>query len=130
MMELRYLGQNAAIRVAFKSGNDHTEAFHRAHEMASGHRLDHDVELVTLRLAAAGSAVLDGVDKLGQRASSSGGCQPANGRVPIRERALIQAGETLQGPVCIVEAGATAWIAKDWCATMDEFKNLRLTQQT
>jgi N-methylhydantoinase A len=128
-MELRYVGQSATIRVEFKSGSDHAEAFHRAHEMASGHRLDQDVELVALRLGVVGPAVMDSVDKSAMQAASSAGRQCVNGRTPVWERALMQSGEELHGPACIVETGATAWIEEGWCATMDELGNLWLTQQ-
>lgn len=130
-MELRYHGQSAGIMIAFEPGADHAAAFHEAHQAASGHRLDHVVELVNLRLSARAPAPLAALPKAG--AAAADGSErihmPELGReVPVLDRAAVPKGG-LVGPAVITDEVGTAWLAPGWRAAADEWGNVRFTRE-
>jgi N-methylhydantoinase A len=53
-VDLRYLGQSFSLTVPWRGCSETTSAFHRLHKERYGHRLDNPVELVSLRIRAAG----------------------------------------------------------------------------
>jgi N-methylhydantoinase A/oxoprolinase/acetone carboxylase beta subunit len=129
-LELRYKGQSATIAIDWSAGGAHEALFHHAHQKASGLRLPHPVELVNLRLSARAPAVLKSIDI---RHESTGAAAPEetympelDRRVPVRARADLQPGVSLEGPLLITESAATAWIKPGWVVRLDEWGNLHL----
>lgn len=133
-LELRYQGQNASIPVNWTSGGAHAQAFHAAHEKASGLRLPHAVELVNLRLGAWAPSVLQSVD-----------IEPVHEEVPpaemidmpelareipIYRRGALQTNQSIPGPALVMESASTAWIKPGWAAAADRWGNLFLKATT
>jgi N-methylhydantoinase A len=123
-LELRYKGQSSGFLIDFVPGDDHAEKFHEAHQAASGHRLDLEVELVNVRLGARAVAAMNSLEPFAGPAEA---VQPRmvfmadiKGVVAVHERSGIMQAQALDGPAIIVEAGSTAWIAPGWSATPDQ----------
>ncbi len=129
-LELRYLGQSAAIGIDWSAGGEHEAGFHAAHEKASGLRLPHPIELVNIRLSARAPAVLQSIDIRQEHTGLKDGervlMPELSKEVPLNQRAGLQAGLSLDGPLLIVESAATAWVKPGWVATPDEWGNLLL----
>ncbi len=129
-LDMRYLGQSASIVLDFRAGGDHAEAFHTAHEAASGHRLDRVVELVNLRLGARAPAP---VTQLEKAPSARRGTEEKQAfmpelrqTVPVIERRGMAQGDRREGPAIITDPAATAWLAPGWSCRMDAWGNLVL----
>ncbi len=129
-LELRYQGQSATIPVNWKSGSAHAQAFHEAHEKASGLRLPQVVELVNIRLGARAPAVLRSVDikpVYGEVLPGEMIYMPELAQdVPMYHRGALMAGESIPGPLLVTESAATAWIKPGWVVEADEWGNLFL----
>lgn len=130
-LELRYQGQSATIPVTWVHGGAHAQAFHAAHEKASGLQLPHSVELVNLRLGAWAPAVLQSIDidpVCEETLQPDMMHMPELAQdVPIYHRGALRAGESLPGPVLVTESAATAWIKPGWAVEADEWGNLFLS---
>jgi N-methylhydantoinase A len=129
-LELRYQGQSATIPVNWMKGGAHAQAFHAAHEKASGLRLPHAVELVNLRLGAWASAVFQSIDiepvyEEVQQPEMIYMPELAQ-HVPIYHRATLQAGKSISGPILVTEPAATSWVKPGWIVKADEWGNLFL----
>ena len=111
-------------------GNDHAEAFHKAHLASIGHRLEQQVELVNLRLDVRAVAAIDSLEKAASPVNSTEAkmvyMMDLKGVVPIHKRRNLQIGVCIKGPVIVTESGATSWIKPGWSAYADEWGNLRL----
>jgi N-methylhydantoinase A len=129
-LELRYQGQSATIAIPFVEHAPHEEAFHTAHEKASGLRLPHPVELVNIRLSTRGRAILESIDiehKAGRSGATSGQHSPELGiPVPVWPRADLQVNKPLTGPCIVTEEVATSWVKPGWAARMDLWGNLEI----
>ena len=129
-IELRYRGQSSGFTLDFVLGNDHAEAFHKAHEASIGHRLEQAVELVNLRLDVRASAAMDSLGKTASPASITTAkllyMADLKGVVPVHERRNLETGVAIEGPAIVTESGATSWIKPGWRACADEWGNLRL----
>ncbi|NIP18500.1 MAG: hydantoinase/oxoprolinase family protein, partial [Xanthomonadales bacterium] len=126
-LELRYRGQNVGIVVDYVPGEDHAESFHEAHEKASGHRLEHAVELVNIRSAARAPAPVASMEEIPR---GSPGFEPRmvymadlKHTVPVLDRSRLSPGATLEGPAIVTEKAATSWIAPGWFMRADEWGN-------
>lgn len=127
-LELRYQGQSATIVIAFIEHAAHEEAFHKAHEKASGLRLPHLVELVNIRLSTRANAALKSID-IAHEAHLSGiesvqFSLELGAQVPVRPRASLQTGDSLYGPCIVTEEVATSWVKPGWVAHADHWGNL------
>ncbi len=105
--DCRYVGQSHSLTVPFDPSAPEemlAEAFHRAHERASGRAMrDRQVEAVSLRVAA----VTDG--------------PPVAIGVGAAER-------TVTGPAAISMAGSTCWVAEGWTAGVGADGTIRMAQ--
>lgn len=118
---LRYRGQGGEIAVPWAGDAEQTEAnFRQAHEQLYGFHLEVPIELVTLRVEAAGLAERpDGLplDK-GENA------QPydhvtvrfaeGEARVPVFERTELRAGTRYVGPMIVTQLDTTTAILPGW----------------
>lgn len=131
-LDMRYRGQSASLRVAWRSVAAAAEDFHAAHEARYGHRLDSTVELVTVRLSLRGPAPDLPLQK---RAPGSGAPRAeavvavhgAGARVPVYQRETLGAGQRLAGPAVVREQVSTTWLAPGWACEVDGYGNLHLT---
>lgn len=127
-LDMRYLGQNAAIVLDYESGADHSGRFHAAHEAAAGHRLDRPVELVNLRSGARAPAPVTGLAKadaaIGDSPEKPVFMAELKESVPVVERRSMAPGDGLSGPAIITDMAATAWLAPGWSMEMDHWGNL------
>jgi N-methylhydantoinase A len=135
LLELRYHGQSAALHLPGGELEPGAleEAFHRAHERSSGHRLPLPVELVNLRLRSRGAAPLRGLSPAGgqvQPKAAETFNAPGEGAVSLLRREDLTPCARLQGPLVVQETAATCWVARGWTLTMDEWGNLRLQQSS
>jgi len=126
--ELRYRGQSAGFLLDFIPGENHAEKFHKAHQEASGHRLNLEIELVNVRLGARAGAAMKDLDRI-STASATGEHRfvymaDIKDQVKVYERQNLTRGVMLEGPAIITESGSTAWIADGWSASMDPWGNL------
>jgi N-methylhydantoinase A len=132
-LELRYIGQSATITLDWSAGAEQEEAFHDAHEKASGLRLQHPVELVNLRLSARAPAALNSLDvqqEAGQKSTQQMTFMAELDReVPVTHRKSLQPGITLSGPLLLTEPTATAWVKPGWVVCADEWGNLLLNHR-
>jgi len=132
-LELRYRGQNATFVLDFAPGSDHAEAFHEAHEAASGLRLEQAVELVNLRLSARAPAPVRDIEPVAANTARTGGQQvymtDLKRPVPLLERESLAPGFRIDGPAIVTEKAATSWIGPGWSLEVDDWGNLRLQRQ-
>ncbi len=129
-LELRYQGQNAAL-VVEDAREGVEDAFHRAFEAASGHRLDLPVELVNLRLSARAPAPRQTLEPATeatprQRTRGFSMLPDRQQEVPVIERAALVPGDRGSGPCILVDRAATAWVAEGWNYRLDPWGNLLL----
>jgi N-methylhydantoinase A len=144
-VDLRYQGQSHELSVSVPSGpltlqhlQSLHEQFHQTHARAYGYTAPEDpVELVNVRLTALGISPKPQLKVLAQgsgdvRAALKGQRQvwftETSGFVscPILDRALLQWGDTIQGPVMIEELDATTVVHPGYQAHVDQYGNLLL----
>jgi N-methylhydantoinase A len=118
---LRYHGQGGEVAVPWHDSKDGLEAaFAAAHQGLYGFVLDAPVELVTLRVEATGRMPAPPRPMLakGSGAKPSGHfpVHLASGAVPVPlyDRAMLGAGDTLSGPAVIAQLDATTLVAPGW----------------
>jgi len=128
-VDLRYKGQSFTLNLPWMSVSDLISGFHVLHKERYGHDMDRPVELVTLRVAVTSpgiSLVLQapGLDEqaFSEDANVYGYKQP----VPVIYRAQLGVGESIAGPLLIVEKVSTTMVEAGWTVTCDQYGNLLL----
>jgi N-methylhydantoinase A len=132
---MRYHGQGSELDVAWLgSAADAVAAFHARHEALYGFAMDSAVELVTLRVEAAGrmpapSAPLLDAGPMPQPSDTS----PVHFRqgtieTPIFAREHLGAGARFAGPAIITQLDATTLIPPGWNVTVHKSSALLLTR--
>jgi len=126
-VDLRYKGQSFTLNLPWESVRDLTRNFHALHKARYGHEMDRPVEMVTLRVAVTSPGlplVLQAPesDNLGfsENASIYGYKQP----VPVCYRTQLKVGESITGPLLIVEKVSTTMVELGWTVTCDQYGNL------
>jgi N-methylhydantoinase A len=136
-LDCRYVGQGYELRIPLPEERftpAALEEFHRLHEQEYGHAFRDPIEIVNLRVTAAGKrpsverlpANTDGGDPLlGEGESVFGGTS-----YPTRnyERARLATGETVDGPAVIFQRDTTTVVPPGWKARPDESGSLILTR--
>jgi len=120
-LDLRYQGQRFTLNVPYENIEQALTAFHRAHRLRFGHALGVPVELVNLRVALTADSepvVLTGPasDRHGeplQTVRLVGEEQAA----PVWRREALGARQTHAGPLLIIDAVATTYVARGWQVT-------------
>ncbi|MFP4147615.1 MAG: hydantoinase/oxoprolinase family protein [Halorhodospira sp.] len=130
-VELRYQGQAFTLTVDWHGDDPNAvaEAFHRAHEARYGHRLDEPLELVNLRLAVRGPRPPLELPDLASTDRTPQGATAIHGEdvpVPIWQRAHLPLESAEHGPMLVVDAVSTTWVAAGWQAQRDRRGNLLL----
>ncbi len=128
-VDMRYQGQSFTLNVPWHSLLQSVLLFEEKHLQRYGHKLDHQVELVTIRLSASGPEPLINVMPSGINVPAA---TPATGEgnTPIYQRHDIGPDAIVTGPAIICEEITTSYIAENWQAQIDQYHNLRLEQLT
>lgn len=124
-VECRYVGQSFGLTVPWVDTRSAEQAFHATHEQRYGHRMDHAVELVTLRVQVRGPTLPAPVQK--QVAAQGVELHAARAeQLPVWQRDALASGAMLNGPALIVERIATTYLAPSWRGRVDAVGNLDL----
>ncbi|MGJ8556038.1 MAG: hydantoinase/oxoprolinase family protein [Sulfitobacter geojensis] len=134
---LRFHGQGGEIAVDWADTPEDTETrFKQAHEALYGFILDAQVELVTLRIEAAGRTEasprpdLETGEKPAPVQSQMVHWETGDVDTPIYDRATLCAGVRLSGPAVITQLDTTTIIPPGWSATVHPSAALLLEKET
>lgn len=141
--DMRYVGQDHVVKVDFpddsineKTIGEAIERFHAVHEKEYTFRMDHPVELVTFHLVALGRVPKPELAKI-----TSTGCSfkdtfrgkrsvdfDVDGvhETAIHERALLEPGMVLEGPLIVEEPATTILIPPGTHGEVDDFGNIHI----
>ncbi len=129
-LDLRYEGQSYTLRIPWLGMRRTIEAFHEAHRREYGHALDMPVELVNLRVGLSEDVPAPALppyrpagppEPVGESAVAGIGAP-----VPVFPRARVPRQAPLTGPLIVIEAVGTTWVAPGWRVQADEVGNLLL----
>jgi N-methylhydantoinase A len=120
-LDLRYQGQRFSLNVPYEEVARAGDEFHRAHRQRFGHALEAPIELVNLRVAlSAGGAEPD----FAEAASVSAGrpiaaaCLAGVSRpAPVWRRSDLSPGQVYPGPLLVVDADASTYVAPGWAVS-------------
>ena len=137
-IHLRYGGTDTALEVTFGCHDEIVGAFEHAHDQRFGFIMD-DVPLITeaVSVEAIGASGISAADVTA--ASVRAGALAPEGRarvvfdgqardVDVFARAHLAPGDAIDGPVVIVEDGATTLLEPGWRATVSAHDHLVLTR--
>jgi len=120
---MRYAGQGAEIAITWPGNVDAARsAFAEAHRTLNGFVLDSKIELVTLRVEAAGRtpplarttlAAGQGAKAIGYQLLHD---VAGTAKAPIFDRATLGAGDRIDGPAVVTQLDATTLVARSWRA--------------
>jgi N-methylhydantoinase A len=149
--DLRYVGQSYEVRVTFDGDGGVDEAvgqmwarFHQAHNREFGYSYpgEQDVELVNLRVQAVGHIYRPTIDMRDVRPASRLTLDGDGGRsrrvywrgkgwadCAIIDRATLEPGRQLAGPVIVQEYGSTVVVPDGWAAACDDSYNMLLDRR-
>jgi len=128
-LDCRYLGQSYTVNVPYTSLAESEALFHRQHQLLYGHRLERDVELVTIRQRVFSPPTDIQLPTLEVKTGNEKITEAdlyAIGGTTVLNRDKLCAGTIINGPALICETVATTLVAKEWQATVDQFGNLLL----
>ncbi len=141
--DMRYLGQDHVVKVAFPDGAVDAqlvrvaiERFHHAHERTYAFRMDHPVELVNYHLVAFGLVNKPEMARRVPTGGSSGDAVRGEREVDfgeygvhrtvIYERELMPPGMDAEGPAVVEEPATTILIHPDRRGNVDEYGNIHI----
>ncbi|MCC2611736.1 hydantoinase/oxoprolinase family protein [Neorhizobium sp. Rsf11] len=131
---LRYHGQGGELAVAWGESREAVEAaFAAEHKALYGFTLDTSIELVTLRVEAAGMTHEPPPARLeAGSAVTPFGHVPVHfesgvASVPVVDRATLGAGATFKGPMILTQLDTTTLVAPGWTGTVHPSGALLLT---
>ena len=131
-VDMRYRGQSFTLNVDWQGLIQSTSLFQQQHLQRYAHQLDHEVELVTIRVMASGpepqlSIQPPQVKPAPTDTSAYSRIYRISERVPVYQRQQLDQQSLIHGPAIICEAITTCYIAAGWQARIDQHNNLRLT---
>jgi len=117
-LDLRYRGQRFTLNVPYRSIRQAVADFNRAHRQRFGHALEVPVELVNLRVALstgrgvlrAGTGVAGRAGQPLERAAVIGERRP----VPVWRREDLDIERSYKGPMLVLDAVASTYVACGW----------------
>ncbi len=132
-LDLRYEGQSHTLRIPWTGIRKSTDAFHAAHRRRYGHALDMPVELVNLRVGLTEDVTPPSLPAY----RPAGPPEPllhtpvagVAAPVPVLPRDRVPVDFPLAGPVIVVEAVGTTWVAPGWSVRADRVGNLLLARR-
>ncbi len=131
-VDCRYHGQSFTLNIPLIDWQNLEAAFHQRHEALYGHRLDREVELVTLRLSlrAPGAELkLPEVAIGSAEADSYHEVWLMEGKVPFYKRDTLGQAQSLDGPALIGDSESTVWIKPGWKVDISVHGHLALSRQ-
>lgn len=125
--DLCYQGQAYTLNIPWQALATARESFHEAHEKRYGHRLDHAVALVNIRvrLEVPGPSV-----QIPHRTASQSDHLPYYDQsgIAIWRRDQLNPYQSLEGPALIIDDVASTFVDVKWNCEMDRYGNLLLTR--
>ncbi len=122
-LDFRYHGQSFTLNVPYTwSELVALDDFHEAHLQRFGHRLEAPVELVNVRVSlhvAVPVLPLDSISPgMGQdsveKVVLAGVAEP----MPVMQRNALEVGQSYRGPMLVIDAVATTFVAAGWIARL------------
>ncbi len=134
-VDMRYLGQGFHLTIAWSDDLEQLkQRFEDAHVQAYGHKLNRDVEMMTVRLSA---CVDRPMPELPELVATDQPAQPTaysevygEGCIAHVWRDDLKPGPTYQGPLLILEDIATLWLARGWQMQVSRHGHLLLENRT
>ncbi|MDH5301408.1 MAG: hydantoinase/oxoprolinase family protein [Gammaproteobacteria bacterium] len=128
-LDLRYRGQSYTLNVPWQDLATSEQAFHQAHLQRYGYQLEHDIELVNVRLRMSGPMPSLALPRhLSTPASAANWPMDGWPEAKIIARQSVSADDWLSGPLLITEPIATTLVAPGWKCQVDQWGNLRLSR--
>ena len=131
-VDVRYQGQSNALNIPWQNLQNIEQTFHKKHKDNYGHDLDIEIELVNLRVRAIEQRQSFELPAWQAAEISQDIFTTMPGietPVPVINRAGLNVEQKITGPALITETSSTTWIAKSWCAVVDEVGNLALFRE-
>ena len=121
-LDLRYFGQSYTLNIPFHGLKQAAADFRRLHQQRFGHMLDSDVELVNLRVALSASGSDLSLQSGDHKAVSSEPIEQAvmagfERPVPVWRRDDLGCEAAYPGPLLVIDAVATSYVAAGWTAS-------------
>ena len=121
-LDLRYFGQSYTLNIPFHGLKQAAADFNRLHQQRFGHMLDSDVELVNLRVALSASGSDLSLQSGDHKAVSSEPIEQAvmagfERPVPVWRRDDLGCEAAYPGPLLVIDAVATSYVAAGWTAS-------------
>ena len=121
-LDLRYFGQSYTLNIPFHGLKQAAADFNRLHQQRFGHMLDSDVELVNLRVALSASGSDLSLQSGDHKAVSSEPIEQAvmagfERPVPVWRRDDLRCEAAYPGPLLVIDAVATSYVAAGWTAS-------------
>ncbi|WP_205421198.1 hydantoinase/oxoprolinase family protein [Rhizobium terrae] len=133
---LRYHGQGGELAVAWGETREAIEAaFAAEHKALYGFTLDTAIELVTLRVEAAGVTIEPPPAKLEAGTDVTPfdhapvHFESGIASVPVVDRSTLGAGATFEGPMILTQLDTTTLVAPGWTGTVHQSGALLLTRK-
>ncbi len=132
-VDMRYQGQSFTLNVDWLGLDKSSHLFQDKHQQRYGHRLNHDVELVTIRVTAIGPEPSLTVSPIERAMPDSRPIKQTNiyqvdAAVPVYQRQQLSQDKLVVGPAIICETMTTSYIAPKWQARLDKHGHLRLSR--
>ena len=121
-LDLRYFGQSYTLNIPFHGLKQAAADFNRLHQQRFGHMLDSGVELVNLRVALSASGSDLSLQSGDHKAVSSEPIEQAvmagfERPVPVWRRDDLGCEAAYPGPLLVIDAVATSYVAAGWTAS-------------
>lgn len=130
-LDLRYQGQTFTLNIPWADCPEAAaRAFHRHHELSYGHRLDHPIEVVNVRLAVAAAVEAPSLPTPVLRQAQTITSLVTGIPQPVEhiERDAMVPDRIYDGPLLITEPVATSFVEPGWQGLRDAFGNLHLSR--
>ncbi|MBI5616361.1 MAG: hydantoinase/oxoprolinase family protein [Gammaproteobacteria bacterium] len=131
-VDVCYQGQSFTLNLPWQSKAEVETAFHAAHARRYGHRLDLGLVLVNVRVALRATPAFVALpEEAAQRPAEPVGTGRVHGiadAVPVWRRERLPRGVGLPGPLVVVDALNSTWVAPGWTLTADRHANCLLTR--
>ncbi len=127
VLDMRYAGQSFELSVPF--AGDVVAAFHDAHERTYGHAMrERAVEVVNARVQAIGRVEKPVFEAENMTDMQATPVREKNG-LALYERERLLPGSHLDGAAIIFQLDSTIYVAPNWSAVVDGYRNLILEFQ-
>jgi N-methylhydantoinase A len=117
-LDLRYVGQTHTLNVAGLDPGQAATAFAAQHRRRYGHELQRGIEVVNVRVEVSAELHRPELPELPAGAGSKEG--------PVLRREDLAVDSDRAGPVVVLDASSTTWVARGWTVRRDRWGNLRL----